>query len=401
MAAATPTWKRKRDGIYSRADSQGRTRYRAVVWVRDPGWAPDPSKPRNTPARKQVAKTFDRLEDAKDWREDFGGTKPKKAPRQSRVTLRELRDELESSEEYASATLARDRSVWVHVEAGNLADRPIAQVTREDVERALSGLADRPEMQAKTRSMLSKLFTHAIDTGRADSNLATKTRKPKTRAARIQAGKRTGHRVRVMTDDELARLVSELPERWRAMVELMAYSGLRPGEAVVLSVGKFEPLKRTLRIDTSLSGFTKTGEERELVLPAVVAEILAEHLARFSDPKNPEAPMFPREDGTAIDSKNAYSAWSRRHFAPAAWRAGVNGGLSPNDLRHHAVAFAIGHGADVYCVQRMVGHARPSITLDVYGFLWDSSGEKLAEHLDAAIRASRVQVRDADVVGIG
>lgn len=43
----------------------------------------------------------------------------------------------------------------------------------------------------------------------------------------------------------------------------------------------------------------------------------------------------------------------------------------------------------MYAVQRMLGHAKPSITLDVYGSLWDDSLEKLAESMDEAIRASR------------
>jgi hypothetical protein len=36
----------------------------------------------------------------------------------------------------------------------------------------------------------------------------------------------------------------------------------------------------------------------------------------------------------------------------------------------------------------MVGHAKPSITLDTYGHLWDDSADRLAERLDAAIRAT-------------
>ena len=43
--------------------------------------------------------------------------------------------------------------------------------------------------------------------------------------------------------------------------------------------------------------------------------------------------------------------------------------------------------ANVYDVQKMVGHAKPSITLDTYGFLWPGSSERLAEKLDEAIRS--------------
>ena len=77
----------------------------------------------------------------------------------------------------------------------------------------------------------------------------------------------------------------------------------------------------------------------------------------------------------------------RRVLSPAAERAGLADGLRVNDLRHSAVSFAVAHGANVYAVQKMVSHSKPSITLDVYGELWDTSQEQLAEKLDAAIRA--------------
>jgi hypothetical protein len=49
----------------------------------------------------------------------------------------------------------------------------------------------------------------------------------------------------------------------------------------------------------------------------------------------------------------------------------------------------------------MVGHSKPSITLDVYGELWDDSQEQLASRLDAAIRAGSAAVpAAAEVVGL-
>ncbi len=37
-----------------------------------------------------------------------------------------------------------------------------------------------------------------------------------------------------------------------------------------------------------------------------------------------------------------------------------------SDLRHTAITHLIGSGADVAQVQRFAGHAKPSITLDLY-----------------------------------
>jgi integrase len=390
-------WERARErggglvpGVYRRKDATGRMRYRAVKWVADP------DRPRR---KKQVTVTTDTIEEARKWREDFGGSKPKKAPRRRAVTLRELKAALDSSETYADATRERDAWTWRHVEAAGLADRPVATITRTDVERLLSGLRDRDgepraESVRKVRGLVSRLFDRAIEQGDADTNPATQRRKSRTRAARMQTARASKPKT-YLTEDELGRLLGEVPERYKALVELMARVGLRPGEALALRVGKLDAMRRTLVVDTSLSGFTKTGEVRTLTLPTVVVESLVEHVARYSDQADPEAPMFPKEDGNAIDSKNAADAWRRRHFAPAVDRAGLPKDFSPNDLRHSAAAFAIEHGANVYAVQKMLGHSRPSITLDVYGSRWDESEAELADRLDSAIRESRAKAAEA------
>jgi integrase len=195
--------------------------------------------------------------------------------------------------------------------------------------------------------------------------------------------------LRAITEAELGRLVGEMPDRYKALIEVMAYQGLRPGEAVSLRVGDFDPLRRELAVERAISGFTKTGIARTLTLPPSVAELLVAHIASFSDPASRDAPMFTTESGGAIASKFSYDAWVRRHFAPAVERAGITTKISPNDLRHYAVKFAIGHGADVFAVQKMLGHAKPSITLEVYGSEWESHAERLAEQMDEPIRRAR------------
>jgi hypothetical protein len=55
----------------------------------------------------------------------------------------------------------------------------------------------------------------------------------------------------------------------------------------------------------------------------------------------------------------------------------------------------------VYGVQKMVGHAEPSITLDVYGELWDGSQEKPAERRDEALRQLTPMPADAAILSVG
>jgi integrase len=45
-------------------------------------------------------------------------------------------------------------------------------------------------------------------------------------------------------------------------------------------------------------------------------------------------------------------------------------GLTPKALRHTAASMAIAAGADVKVVQRMLGHADATMTLNTYADLW-------------------------------
>jgi len=62
--------------------------------------------------------------------------------------------------------------------------------------------------------------------------------------------------------------------------------------------------------------------------------------------------------------------WARREFLPARKRSGLRDSLRLHDLRHCAVSRLIEQGANVLLVSRVAGHARASVTLDVYAHLF-------------------------------
>ncbi|MFC0005049.1 tyrosine-type recombinase/integrase [Micromonospora siamensis] len=68
-------------------------------------------------------------------------------------------------------------------------------------------------------------------------------------------------------------------------------------------------------------------------------------------------------------------------------------GLTPHDLWHTAASLAVAAGANVKAVQRMLGHASASMTLDAYGGLLGDDLDAVATRLDEAVAA-----RDAGLV---
>ena len=51
--------------------------------------------------------------------------------------------------------------------------------------------------------------------------------------------------------------------------------------------------------------------------------------------------------------------------------------ITPHDLRHTAASLAVSVGANVKAVQRMLGHAKASMTLDIYADLFDDMADRL------------------------
>ena len=352
-------------GVYWREGNRGRRLFRHVY--------------RNTEGKQVACSQHENVTSARKHQREMMVIKPQPT---IRVTLRHSYEQLVADAGYADATLELHRAAWKHIQ--HLADIPAGRITPTQVTDALKAVPG-TEMRAKVRYLLTTLgATVPVE------------RKPNTRARKMQ---RAPKPLRTITEAELARLVAEISDRYQALVEVMAYQGLRPGEAVSLRVGDLDPMRRTLKVERSIGGPTKTGIGRTLTLPRSVAELLVAHIARFSTNADEMAPMFTTESGGAIATKFAYDAWVRRHFTPAVERAGITTKISPNDLRHYAVKFAIGQGADVFAVQRMLGHAKPSITLDIYGSEWETSAEELAAKLDEPIRRARaLHPEDAKVV---
>jgi integrase len=340
----------------------------------------------------QVVRQFRTRRDAQAWLDQaahdrVAGIRTDRA----RQTLAELYEEFlaSKSQPFAPKTLEIYAGVWTRVPPRVRATR-IGDVDAETVDRVLAKV-NGPASQAKLRSLLSAMFNFAISRRRLSVNPARRTAGRKTRAE-VMATRGSEDTKRYLTSAELRQLVAELPEKYRALVRVMAHVGLRPGEAYALTAGQFDALNRTLRVDRSVTGPTKTGETRTIKLPAVVTDLLLDHVTRFvENPLDPDALLF---------GKLNVNNWRRRVFQAAAKRAGL-GNLRVNDLRHTAVSFAIGHGASVYDVQRMVGHSKPSITLDVYGELWDASADRLAERLDEAIRAELLDEVTREDSGLG
>jgi integrase len=191
--------------------------------------------------------------------------------------------------------------------------------------------------------------------------------------------------------------LADAVERGPQVVRLLAYSGLRWGELAAQRVCDFGMLRRRVNVSCSVTEASGTGRvwstpkthaRRSVPFPAVLADELAALIAG----KRRADLVFTDMRGGVLRNSN----WRARVFRPAVAKCQKVDesfpSITPHDLRHTAASLTVSAGANVKAIQRMLGHAAASMTLDVYADLFDTDLDAVATGLDAAIRsAARTQ----------
>lgn len=178
----------------------------------------------------------------------------------------------------------------------------------------------------------------------------------------------------------------------RALILLLAYTGLRWGEAASLRVGRVDLVTRRIRVATTFyevggvqhEGLPKTGKRRTVPIPTSLVPELEELIGD----RGQGDLVFQTNRDMSLRANN----WRVREFNAAVTAAGLDGlGLTPHKLRHTAASLAIAAGADVKVVQHMLGHADAAMTLNVYGHLFPDRLDDVADTLDARRLAALAQ----------
>jgi integrase len=123
---------------------------------------------------------------------------------------------------------------------------------------------------------------------------------------------------------------------------------------------------------------TEAGR-REVVLAPAVANLLRERWLASSFKGSGDF-VFCNTLGRGIDYREPGNAF--RAAVKAAGVSSAAGRLSLHSLRHGFASLLIAKGLNVVFVSRQLGHANPSITLDVYAHLFAR-----ADHAQAAREA--------------
>ena len=327
-----------------RTDSEGRTghvgRYRVDGRLR--------STRRFTAKREALAEARRQEEAGKhgEWVDPAAG----------RVTVAEwFATWQESRVDRAPRTLEAERERFRSLVAPAFGDRPLRQVTHEDVARwaatmtsPSTGETASPARRRDAARLLVALLDAAVDARRLRTNPA---RTPSGRVPALpRAPKTKPHRY--LSHEQLRRVADATRSaQARTLVLLTALTGLRWGEVSALTVADVDPLRRRVRVTkaytrlddgTLLLGDTKTHARREVPLPATLVGMVAGQAAG----RMPTDLLFTGTRGGPLRRES----FDRSAFRPAVLAAGRAVrtlrealGLHPSGLYDDVVGAAVRH----------------------------------------------------------
>lgn len=335
------------------------------------------------PEGQQRGKSFARKADAERYLHELASRLNAGTyldPNAGKVTVSEIAEpylrRIDSTRKPSTAYSYRE--VYTRRVAPRWGRTPVAQIRYSDVSAWVSELSATlsPSRTRHAYRILRVLLDDAVKDRRIPSNPAHGVTLP-------SLPKRREHPY--LTHGQVSALAdSALTDRDRALILVLAYCGLRWGEAVALRWEDVDEVRRRLLIRRSLGD----------VGGRLIETTPKSHAARtipVPDPAWNALASLSHGDGlifrTPTDAPLRASSWRRRALDPALAVSGLPR-LSPHALRHTAASLAVSSGANVKAVQRMLGHASAAMTLDVYADLFDDDLDALADRISTAAEAA-------------
>jgi integrase len=346
---------------------------------------------------RERAKGFQRKSEAQKWLDAEVTAKLATGtyiePSAGRITVSAVYQAWFAAQSHISAkTAASRRSVWNNRVEPNWGEVPVAEVRSSAIRGWVAVMvaegAGIPIIESAF-GVLRQVLGAAVEDNRFARNPCDGVKLPKRRHAD------RGY----LSHEQVATLASQV-ERNPEVVRFLAYTGLRWGEMAALRVQDFDMLRRRMNVSRSVTesgglqwSTPKSWERRSVPFPTA----LAEELAALMIGKDRDDLVFTDLRGGVLRNSN----WRARVFRPAIERSQALDdtfpAITPHDLRHTAASLAVSVRANVKAVQRMLGHAKASMTLDTYADLFDEDLDEVADRLNDAIRVTADALRTAQV----
>lgn len=208
-----------------------------------------------------------------------------------------------------------------------------------------------------TLVVLSRAMQTAVRRGYVGQN-------PVKALDRTERPKSDQRRMRILSSEEIGRLLPAVPVAYRSLVTTLVFTGMRIGEALALEWGDVDFDAGLLHVR---DGKTENARRAIVMIPSL-SRLLRTHMISSG---NREGLVF----GTGVGTQQARGNVLQRGLLKGLESAGL-GHLTLHELRHTFASILIGQGFDVTFVADQLGHADPGITLRVYAQLFDPASRR-------------------------
>lgn len=237
--------------------------------------------------------------------------------------------------------------------------RPLSSIRPPDVRDYGEKLADEGAARNTIRLALAPvkaMLASAYEDGVIRSNPAARLRLgPKALAAPVKA-------THALSEEELVRVLAEIPAEYREAVSFLADTGLRVSEMLPLTKADVDFGRRLVSVTRRLSGGEVGAPKTRLSARAVV---LSPEMARALWSRLVTAPdgalLFPRLDGSPLNRSNLY-----RVVNEAGVRAGIDWPVGMHALRHSYATILHRRGESKERIRNALGHHSWEFTESVY-----------------------------------
>jgi integrase len=262
---------------------------------------------------------------------------------------------------------------------------PIAKLDAEAVNKFEGKLLDAKKSKATIKTVLSALSMILADAG-APRNVV-RDRPRYKRSSRHQKKLKMG--VDIPHPKEVSAILHHAPDRWRPLLVVAAFTGLRASELrglhwedVDLKKGVITVSRRADRYNEMGSPKSKTSR-RKVPFGPVVANALRPEYVKAGG----KGIAFPTRAGTIAEHSNLVKA----SIIPAAEAAGVPQYTGLHCLRHFYASWCLnrkedgGLGYSFQQVKELMGHSSITITVDRYGHLFENGDPNTLEAAETAL----------------
>jgi len=345
---------------------------------------------------KPVGKRFQRKKDAEEWLARYSvdvldGTYRKLKKGTFGQYIEHWKETHLIPAKYKPSTLKGYRHCLQKSLLPEFGPYPIAAISSAEINRFIAkqlngGLS--PKSVQNELNLLGKIFKDAVSDNYLRHSPMEGVRKPKV------TKKKHG---RALKPEEIQSLLAVLDPKTRLLVITAILTGMRQGEQFALFWEDIDWENDVIRVHREVFwDFGKNGQKqegqpkyvytapktdysiREIDLsPLLKKELLELYLK--SGKKN--GLVFPSSRGTPLNANNFY----KRKFKPALKAAEIEDNVRWHDLRHTYGSLKLEQGANVYYIQRQMGHSSIQVTVDIYGHLLESRKPEEAAKTDQLV----------------